>query len=255
MSTLTITRIAHSSVLIDFDGHRVLTDPWFSERDGYYHGEPYGITLEVLPRLDGVAVSHDHYDHYDMEAFQAYPDKQVPIAVIRGAEETALQVGFSNVIGMGAWETTTFGPITVTAAPGKHSVPEITYLLQAGGLTVYFGGDTLLIPELSEVPRRFPQIDVALLAINGLQIRPMNNLQVVMNPQDAAEFCRISQPRYAVPIHYTYTAGPIKDVELLKYAGTPQEVLQMFQQAVAVRAPATIVRILAPGEPFQVTTD
>src|SRR6266536_2383082 len=130
MSTLTITRIAYSSVLIDFDGHRVLTDPWLSERDGYYHGEPYGITLETLPRLDGVAVSHDHYDHYDMEAFQAYPDKQVPI--------------------------------TVTAAPGKHSVPEITYLLQTGGLTVYFGGDTLLIPELSEIPRRFPQVDVAL---------------------------------------------------------------------------------------------
>jgi len=255
MSTLTITRIAYSSVLIDFDGHRVLTDPWLSERDGYYHGEPYGITLETLPRLDGVAVSHDHYDHYDMEAFQAYPDKQVPIAVIRGAEETARQVGFSNVIGMDAWETTTFGPITVTAAPGKHSVPEITYLLQTGGLTVYFGGDTLLIPELSEIPRRFPQVDVALLAINGLQIRPMNNMQVVMNPQDAAEFCRISQPRYAVPIHYTFTAGPIQDVELLKYAGTPQALLREFELAVAQRAPDTTVRVLAPGEPFQVTTD
>ena len=95
MSTLTITRIAHSSVLIDFDDHRVLTDPWFSERDGYYHGEPYGIRLSALPRLDGVAVSHDHYDHYDMEAFQAYPDKQVPIAVIRGAElapETTVRI-------------------------------------------------------------------------------------------------------------------------------------------------------------------
>jgi L-ascorbate metabolism protein UlaG (beta-lactamase superfamily) len=83
----------------------------------------------------------------------------------------------------------------------------------------------------------------------------MKNLQIVMNPQDAAEFCRISQPRYAVPIHYTYTAGPIKDAELLKYAGTPQEMLQEFQQAVAQRAPATTVRVLAPGEPFQVTTN
>jgi L-ascorbate metabolism protein UlaG (beta-lactamase superfamily) len=83
----------------------------------------------------------------------------------------------------------------------------------------------------------------------------MNNLQIVMSPQDAAEFCRISQTRYAVPIHYTFTAGPIGDVELLKYAGTPQEMLQEFQQAVAQRAPTTTVRILAPGEPFQVTID
>ena len=41
MTTLTITRIAHASVLIDFDEHRVLTDPWFSEKPGYYHGEPH----------------------------------------------------------------------------------------------------------------------------------------------------------------------------------------------------------------------
>jgi hypothetical protein len=48
---VTVTRIAHSTVLIDFDGHRVLTDPWFSERFGYYHGEPYGIALADLPRI------------------------------------------------------------------------------------------------------------------------------------------------------------------------------------------------------------
>ncbi len=254
MATLTITRIAHSSVLIDFDGHRVLTDPWFSEKFGYYHGEPYGITLEALPRLSGVVVSHDHYDHYDMQAFQAYPDKQVPIAVKRSTEKKARRVGFANVIDMDAWETTTFGPITVTAAPGKHGVPEITYVLQAGGLSVYFGGDTLLIPELSEIPQRFPRVDVALLAINGLQIRFLGNRQDVMNPQDAAEFCRIAQPRYAVPIHYTFTGGPIMDALALKYAGTPELLLQEFQQATAKLAPETTVRILAPGEPLQVTT-
>ena len=211
MTSLTITRIGHSSVLIDFAGLRVLTDPWFSERFGYYHGEPYGITLENLPHLDGVVVSHGHYDHYDMQAFKAYPDKRVPMAVKRGIAQTARNVGFTNVIEMDAWETTTLGPLTVTAAPGKHGVPEIMYMLQANGFTVYFGGDTLLIPELSEIPRRFGRVDVALLAINGLQIRFLGNRQDVMNAQDAAEFCRIIRPRYAVPIHYTFTGGPIMD--------------------------------------------
>jgi L-ascorbate metabolism protein UlaG (beta-lactamase superfamily) len=253
MTTLTITRIAHSSVLIDFDGYRVLTDPWFSEKFGYYHGEPYGITLEALPRLDGVVVSHGHYDHYDMHAFQAYPDKQVPLAVKRGIAQTARKVGFTNVIEMDAWETTSFGPITVTAAPGKHGVPEITYMLQASGFTVYFGGDTLLIPELSEIPQRFGQIDVALLALNGLQIRFLGNRQEVMNAQDAAELCRIIQPRYAVPIHYTFTGGPIMDTLMLKYAGTPRELTREFQQAAAKLAPETTVRILIPGEPLLVT--
>jgi len=255
MSTLTITRIAHSSVLIDFDGQRVLTDPWFSEKFGYYHGEPYGITLNALPRLSGVVVSHDHYDHYDMNAFQTYPDKLVPIAVKRGTEKKARRVGFPNVIEMDVWETTTFGSISITATPGKHGVPEITYLLQAGGICVYFGGDTLLIPELSEIPQRFPRVDVALLAINGLQIRFLGNRQDVMNPQDAAEFCRIIHPRYAVPIHYTLTGGPIMDILALKYAGRPQALLQEFQQAVAKMAPETTVCVLDPGEPLKVTTD
>jgi len=252
MTTLTITRIGHSSVLIDFDGYRVLTDPWFSEKFGYYHGEPYGITLEELPRLDGVVVSHGHYDHYDMQAFQAYPDKQVPMAVKRGIAQTARKVGFTNVIEMDAWETASFGPITVTAAPGKHGVPEITYMLQANGFTVYFGGDTLLIPELSELPLRFPKIDVALLAINGLQIRPLGNRKMVMNAQDAAELCRIIRPRYAVPIHYTYKGGPIMDTLVLKYAGKPEGLTWEFQQAAARLAPETSVRILAPGEPLVV---
>ena len=250
MTRLTITRIAHSSVLIDFDGHQVLTDPWFSEKEGYYHGEPYGIVLQDLPRLDGVVVSHEHYDHYDMHAFQVYPDKQVPIAVIRGTAQAAREVGFTNVIEMDAWETTSFGPITITAIPGKHGVPEITYMLQAGNFTVYFGGDTLLIPELSEIPQHFPKVDVALLAINGLQIRPQGNQQVVMNPQDAAELCHIIHPRYAVPMHYTFTGGPTKDVQLLKYAGTADELPRLFQQAMRQRAPETAVRILAPGEPL-----
>lgn len=152
-----------------------------------------------------------------------------------------------------AWETTRFGPITVTAAPGLHGVPEITYVLQAGGATVYFGGDTLLIPELSEIGKQYPQIDVALLAINGLRIRPSSNRKVVMDASDAAELCRILQPRYAVPIHYSFTGGPIMDTFFLKYAGKPKELTDQFQQATASLSPVTSVRVLAPGEPLMIT--
>jgi L-ascorbate metabolism protein UlaG (beta-lactamase superfamily) len=73
-----------------------------------------------------------------------------------------------------------------------------------------------------------------------------------MNPQDAAKLCRLIHPRYAVPIHYTFTGGPIKDAQTLKYAGTPEEVLRAFQQAVVECAPETTVRILAPGSPLRV---
>jgi L-ascorbate metabolism protein UlaG (beta-lactamase superfamily) len=243
-----LRRIAHASVLLDFDGFRILTDPWFSERWGYYHGEPYGITLADLPHLDGVLVSHDHYDHFDLASFRRYPDKTVPMVVKRGLAAKARAAGFRDVRELDAWETTTLGPLTITGAPGKHKVPEITFMLEGRGLSVYFGADTLLIPELREVARRFPRIDLALVPVNGLTLRPLLNRQVVMNAREAAELCAMLRPRVAVPTHYAFTGGPIQDRLVLKYTGTAEE----FAREAARRAPGTEVRILAPGEPLVV---
>lgn len=81
---LAVTRIAHSTVLLDFDGEKVLTDPWFSETEEYYQGEPLGLSLGELPRLTAVIVSHEHFDHFDIKAFAAYPDKNMPFFVPRG---------------------------------------------------------------------------------------------------------------------------------------------------------------------------
>jgi L-ascorbate metabolism protein UlaG (beta-lactamase superfamily) len=191
MSALKITRIAHACVLLDFNGHYVLTDPWFSQKPGYSPGEPLGIALKDLPKLNCVVASHGHYDHYDIEAFKAYPDKQVPFIVKRGMGEKALDAGFLNVIEVDPWQVTKVGSITITATPAKHAVPENTYVIQADGQTVFFGADSLLIPEFNEIARKFPMIDVALLAVNGLTIRPLLNRQVVMNAQQAAECCEI----------------------------------------------------------------
>ena len=251
MATLTVRRVVHASVLLDFGGATILTDPWFSQKGGfpaYYWGEPLGVALDDLPELSGVISSHGHYDHYDVEAFAAYPDKAVPFAVKRGTGEEARGAGFENVTELDPWETAQLGPVRVTAAPAKHGVPENTYVLEAGGFTVFFGGDTLLIPELHEVAERFPKIDLALLAINGLKIRPMLNRQVVMNAREAAELAAILSPRFAVPIHYRFTGGPVGDRLLLKYDGTPEE----FEREAALRAPGTDVRVLAPGELLQI---
>ena len=250
-ATLTVLRVVHASVLLDFGVAKILTDPWFSQKGGfpaYYWGEPLGIALADLPPLAGVAVSHGHYDHYDVEAFAGYPDKAVPFAVKRGTGEKARGAGFENVRELDPWETVELGPVKVTAAPAKHGVPENTYVLEAGGYTVYFGADTLLIPELREVAERFPKIDLALLPINGLIIRPMLNRQVVMNAREAADLVEILDPRFAVPIHYRFTGGPVGDRVLLKYDGTPEE----FEREAALRAPGMDVRVLAPGVPLEI---
>jgi L-ascorbate metabolism protein UlaG (beta-lactamase superfamily) len=242
----TVTRVTQSCVLLDFDGQVLLTDPWFSEKRGYYRGEPLAFTPATLPKLSAVVASHDHYDHYDIAAFSAYHDKAVPFIVKRGMAAKARQAGFSRVTEVEPWEQVAIGGLTVTAAPARHGVPEITLVIRGAGKTVFFGGDTLRIPGLDEVPRRFPSIDAALLPINGLRIRPAFNRKVVMSAEEAAGYCAVLQPKVAVPIHYSFTGGWLRDRLFLGYNGTPEQ----FQRAVARDAPATQVRVLAPGEPL-----
>jgi L-ascorbate metabolism protein UlaG (beta-lactamase superfamily) len=245
--TMTVTRVTHSCALLDFGDQVVLTDPWFSEKAGYHRGEPLAFTPAALPRLAAVIASHDHYDHYDVDAFSAYPDKTVPFVVKRGMGAKARRAGFTSVTEVEPWDETSVGELRITAAPARHGVPEITFIIQRAGTTVYFGADTLRIPELDEVPRRFPDIDLALLPVNGLQIRPALNRQVVMSAEEAGELCAVLRPTVAVPTHYAFTAGPIGDRFFLRYNGTPER----FQRAAARHAPATSVQVLAPGEPFQ----
>jgi L-ascorbate metabolism protein UlaG (beta-lactamase superfamily) len=245
MSTTTLTRVAHASVLLDFDGHKILTDPWLSEKPGYYQGEPRAFESAAdLPELAGVVVSHGHYDHFDMDAFAAYPDKSVPMVLKRGLAAQARAHGFLNVTELDAWQTATIGPIRITATPAKHKVPEVTYLFEGADSRVFFGGDTMRIAELDDIARRFGEIDLALLPINGLTIRPLLNKQVVMNAVEAADLTRTLRPRLAVPIHYAFTAGPVRNKLLLKMDPRPT----MFVDAAADAAPDTDVRVLDPGE-------
>src|SRR5258707_15428245 len=179
-----------------------------------------------------------------MQAFQVYPDKSVPILVKRGMAAPAREVGFRSVIELNPWETARVGELTIPATPAEHGVPENTYIVQSPDFTIFFGADTLFIPQLREVATRFPHIDLALLAVNGLQIRPAFNRQVVMNAQEAAELAELLRPRFAVPIHYAFTGGPLRDRLLLKYTGTAVEFVQQMDQ----RGTATEDRVLDPGQ-------
>jgi L-ascorbate metabolism protein UlaG (beta-lactamase superfamily) len=73
------------------------------------------------------------------------------------------------------WEEVSIAGLQITAAPARHGVPEVTFVLQGAGTTVFFGGRHAAHPELDQVAQRFPDIDLALLPVNGLRIRPAFN--------------------------------------------------------------------------------
>jgi L-ascorbate metabolism protein UlaG (beta-lactamase superfamily) len=78
-----------------------------------------------LPDLDGVLISHEHYDHCDLNAF-TYRNKHVPLVVPKTVVEQARRHGFDNIHSLEPWQSEDLGGVTITAVPGKHGVYEIT---------------------------------------------------------------------------------------------------------------------------------
>jgi L-ascorbate metabolism protein UlaG (beta-lactamase superfamily)/pimeloyl-ACP methyl ester carboxylesterase len=242
-SVTAVTRVTHSCHLIEIGGRTILTDPWFAAKPGYYQGEPIAMDMEGLPDLDAVLISHDHYDHCDLDTFAAYRDRSVPLLVPATVAGAARAHGFQNVTVLQPWQQADIGDVTVTAAPALHGVYEITFVLRSGADAVYFAGDTRLIPELREIPRRLGHISIALLPTNGLRLRFAGDRQVVMDADEAAELTAVLKPELAMPHHYAFTSGWLGDRTVTSSDPDPVH----YQQAAKEVAPDTTVRIVEPG--------
>ena len=241
---LTLTRIAHASQLITIGDLRILTDPWFTQNATYYQGEPVARTVEALGAIDALVISHEHYDHCDLDALVAGGfDLRTPLFGPGTVTALAASKGFLNLHTIEAWEAARVGDLTVTATPGKHGVHEVTFVIGAHGRTVFFGGDSLRIPALDQIPERFGHLDLAILPVNGLCIRPAGLMQVVMDAEQAADLTAVLKPTLAVPHHYAFHSGFLGDRMITKGDQDPRH----YADAMARVAPEIDTRIVLPG--------
>lgn len=247
---LAVTRIAHSCLLIEIGGDTFLTDPWFADRPPIYRaGEPRSHRAADLPDLTGILVSHAHGDHCDLAGLVDGGHRDTPVVGDPTVAARATAAGITTFTAPPPWTDTTLGSTTVTAIPARHKVPETTFLLRQGDATVFFAGDTLYIPELDEIPRRYGAVTLALLPTNGLRIRPLLNRKVVMDADDAARLTAVLDPDVAVPHHYAFTSGPWGDRLLTRKDRDPEN----YRRAAAQLAPRSDVRILPTGRRSEVS--
>lgn len=180
-SGLRVTWFGHSSILIEIDGKRVLTDPMWSERAspiswlGPARWFPPAIELADLPPLDAVVISHDHYDHLDLETVRALDARGVrfvvPLGV--GAHLEYWGVPTTRIVELDWWEKTQLGEVSVVCTPARHAsgrfLTDKDAKLWAGYAIVgprhraYYSGDTGLFPGMREIGERLGPFDVTLI--------------------------------------------------------------------------------------------
>ncbi|MGZ3184076.1 MAG: MBL fold metallo-hydrolase [Telluria sp.] len=226
--------IGTATVLIRFRGFTILTDPNFLHKgDRVRLG--YGLTserltnpaldLDSLPPIDFVLLSHLHEDHFD-RLVQERLDRGTVIVTTRQAAEQLGKLGFTRRYGLAPWDTVevTKGParLRITALPGMHGKggvqallpPVMGSMLEFPSYRIYITGDTLLDEDLAAIPKRFPDIDMALLHLGGARL--LGLFKVSMDGADGVSLMQLVKPRVAIPIHvddYDVFRSPLEDFQ------------------------------------------
>lgn len=242
-----LTFLGHSTVLVDLDGVRVLTDPLLGHMAGGAIRRHVPTVLpETLRDLAAVFVSHGHLDHLDLASLRALPGRPTFI-VPAGLGRTVARAVEGPVREVRPGDHVRVADLTLEAVPAAHSPRRSPFTtaegalgaLIAGSATVYFAGDTDLFPEMRRMSGR---VDVALLPVGGWGPTLGRGH---LDPGRAAEAAARVRPAIAVPIHW----GTLYPFGLRRLVGRPFDGPgEAFRVALASRAADVVARILQPGQ-------
>jgi len=203
-SGLRITWLGHSTMLIEIDGVRILTDPVWGPRAspsalvGPKRFQPVPISLREMPPVDIVVVSHDHYDHLDYPTIRALAKTGVPFVTSLGvgAHLQYWGVQAERITELDWWESYSLPntAVALTAAPSQHfsgrglkdrnATLWSSIAIRSPRHAVFFSGDTGLTTEYRSIRERLGPFDVVMLEIGAfypawgdIHLGPDNALQ------------------------------------------------------------------------------
>lgn len=238
---LTIRWLGHSTVLLELDGMRLLTDPVLRNRVGPLLRH---APSEAPGQVDCMLLSHLHADHADPQSLRSV-ERSGPVLAPYPARDWLIRRGIRGVRELSSGEETQLGRLTITATRATHdgrripfgpAAEPVGYLIR-GSRTVYFAGDTDVFGGMAELRGT---VDVALLPIWGWgpSVGPGH-----LDPERAAVAAALIAPRVAIPIHWGTFALP-RPLRGSTYPGRPAaEFVRLMQR----HAPTVTVRVLEPG--------
>lgn len=211
------TWIGHATVLIQYQGINILTDPIFSERaspipfTGPKRVTQPALTVEQLPKIDIVLISHNHYDHLDQSTVEKIGNSAIWIVPL-GYKKWFKDLGISNVKEFDWWDVKQIKNIEITATPSQHWTARglfdryqqlwAAWSIKINDFNFWFAGDTgYNTKQFKEIGDRLGPFDFAIIPIGGYAPRWfMKDMHV--NPAEAVEIHRDIKSKYSLGVHW-----------------------------------------------------
>ncbi len=244
-----VTFLGHSTLLLEVDDLRILTDPLLRDGVGPVRRQAKTVLPELFADLDAVFISHGHHDHLDLPSLRAIPGRPT-VVVPRGFGRLVGRAVAGPIEEVEPGDRLTIDRVHFEVTAAEHSGkreplgptgPALGCVIH-GSRHIYFPGDTDLFPGMEPLAGT---LDLALLPVWGWgpSIGPGH-----MDPGRAAEAAALLRPRLAIPIHWgTFYPAGLRHVKAEPLAAPGPQ----FVAAAARLAPDVPVRILAPGESIE----
>ena len=215
---LQVTWLGHSTMLIEIDGHLVLTDPVFGPRAspvswmGPKRFHPPPLEPEQLPPLDAIVVSHDHYDHLDFPSVSRLAHRTTTwvTALGVGAHLETWGVAPELIVELDWWEAASVRDLEITAAPARHFQGRgpgtaaqtfwASWAIRGPKHSVWFSGDTGLWEEaFAEIGQRFGGFDLSMIEIGAWH--PSWG-SIHLGPENALRAHQLVRAKTMMPVHW-----------------------------------------------------
>lgn len=206
----------HSSFLINFSGKMILIDPVFSNSAApvsfmVKRFQKAVLKLTQLPKIDYIVISHDHYDHLDMETVKFFVDKEAefitPLGV--GSHLKKWGIGESRITELDWWEKVKRSGIDFVATPSQHFSGRTgfhdnetlwaSWVIKNDEHNIYFSGDSGYDVHFKEIGEKYGPFDIAFIE-NGQYNERWEAVHLL--PEQAAQAYFDLKAKKFVPIHW-----------------------------------------------------